>query len=142
MPQQPSGAGEDLAAGDETISFKDEGGPGEIPTKKLADSTTSSRDLNDIKSSLVTEGECKNSSDDQRGIKRLAPDYGESVKDSVKEQPLFRIYDTVGGSSKLDHFRYGQHYRFFTGGYPSASMLPTAYDMPTGTAFHSIYWDL
>ncbi|XP_077999008.1 transcription factor 7-like 2 [Glandiceps talaboti] len=98
MPQQPSDGGDDLGASDEIIPFKDEGEQEEKSSESVSGSTDQ---LNDIKSSLVNEGESSQSNSNSEGGKQLVPaqNYGGSSKDRGSK----KVSSTVGGNNDHHH---------------------------------------
>ncbi|XP_077865990.1 transcription factor 7-like protein isoform X1 [Saccoglossus kowalevskii] len=92
MPQQPSDGGDDLGANDEIIPFKDEGEQEEKSSESVSDST----DLNDIKSSLVNEGESSQSNSASEGNKQLVA--GQNYGGSSKDRGSKKVPPAVEGS--------------------------------------------
>ncbi|XP_071808170.1 transcription factor 7-like 2 isoform X2 [Asterias amurensis] len=136
MPQQPSRSGEDDGPPDETKTYHTEGEQEEKINENAVGVRESFDHLNDVKSSLVNEGESASSSTkpnttSQRN-KRLGPsEYVDSITSS-KDARVKKLHGLpVGEGSKAEHFHDIARFAAYSnlaiiaGGYhPNGSMVP------------------
>nr|NP_999640.1 HMG protein Tcf/Lef [Strongylocentrotus purpuratus]AAD45010.1 HMG protein Tcf/Lef [Strongylocentrotus purpuratus] len=123
MPQQHSRGGEDDGPPDETKTYHTEGEQEEKASENVVGPRDSFDHLNDVKSSLIDEGESvsQKGSSSQRN-KRLSSGYGDHSKED-RHKKLHSVSD----GSKLDHIArftpYSSLAFIANAGYPNGSMV-------------------
>ncbi|XP_071481537.1 uncharacterized protein [Diadema antillarum] len=123
MPQQHSRGGEDDGPPDETKTYHTEGEQEEKASENVVGPRDSFDHLNDVKSSLIDEGESvsRKGSSSQRN-KRLGSGYG----DHSKEDRHKKLH-TASDGAKIDHLArfapYGSLAFIANAGYHNGSMV-------------------